>query len=237
VTNVYVCLDDDAFGWSVADRVRQALPHGTGQVRVRTTHRAKLGPFMRVGGPTDGGSRGAVEEFRLLERTCVPDTLLQGDIDILARAIHEDYVRLQLEEGKTPELNPSMVGWDELPNYLRQSNRAQARHTRMKLDAVGCEARRLTDWDWDGTSVRFSEDEIETLARLEHDRFVAERKAGKWKPGPPGARKDVGRRINPTLVPWEELSDDEKRKDVNQAIRLPATLARAGFSIVRRPWG
>jgi 4-amino-4-deoxy-L-arabinose transferase-like glycosyltransferase len=85
--------------------------------------------------------------FGLLERACQPDLVLGGTYEILARAIHEDYIRKQREIGIATQTNSSMVPWDELPEYLKESNRRQADNIGARLKAVGCYLEPLADWD------------------------------------------------------------------------------------------
>jgi RyR domain len=58
---------------------------------------------------------------------------------------------------------------------------------------------------------------LETLARIEHERWVIERKLDGWRYGP--TRNDA-RRFHPLLISWEQLnkSNDEKQKDINQVL-------------------
>src|SRR3990172_861127 len=92
--------------------------------------------------------------------------------EILARAIHREYVRFQESLGETPQTNSSMVPWEALPEALKESNRQQADHVGHKLRVVGCGVRSLTDWL--GPLLRFDKEEVEALAEMEHDRWVAD---------------------------------------------------------------
>lgn len=53
-----------------------------------------------------------------------------------AQALHEAYVERHLALGETIETNPSLVPWDRLPESLRDSNRDQLAHLRMKLRSI-----------------------------------------------------------------------------------------------------
>jgi hypothetical protein len=163
------------------------------------------------------------------ERT---DGLPGGAHETLARAIHADYVRHQRERGATPESNPSMVGWEELPESLKESNRDQARHIGVKLAAVGCEVVPLADRDPEPFS--FSAEELERLARMEHDRWWRQREADGWTFAP---QKDIERKKSPYLVPWEELSEEIREYDRDTVRGLPALLSGTGFRIVRTERG
>jgi RyR domain-containing protein len=66
------------------------------------------------------------------------------------------------------------------------------------------------------------------LARLEHERWMRERRAHGFF----HARHRLGRG-HPDLVPWEQLSDEAREKTMQSIRDLPRLLARAGFEILR----
>jgi hypothetical protein len=166
--------------------------------------------------------------FDVLERSCRPEILLNGTIELLARAIHRNYVRDQAAVGRTAEHNPALREWDELPEHTKEANRAQAADVGTKLAAVGCRIRPWTDWTGDG--LRFTAEEIERMAVLEHDRWCRERVAAGWTYAP---TRDDQRKTTPYLVPWDQLTEDVKDYDRNAVRALPELLTYAGFEIVR----
>ena len=226
VTAVYVCLDDESLGLTAGLTLLRRLKGLDTPIVVRMVSETGLASLLDGGDDGEGGFAN-LRAFALLERTCQPELLLGGTHEILARAIHEEYVRQQSESGETPQTNPSMVPWDTLPESLRESNRRQADHISVKLKAVGCGIAPLTDWD--AEFMQFTPDEIELMARMEHERFVEERLRGGWRIGP----KDLAKKTNPHLVPWEQLPEEIKELDRNPVRGLPRFLARAGLQIHR----
>ena len=156
------------------------------------------------------------------------DALPEEAHEVLAPAIHEEYVRLERERGATADSNPSMVGWDELPETLKRSNREQARDITVKLAAVGCGIEPLADRAPKPFS--FSTEELEVLSRMEHDRWWRDREADGWTFAPV---KDAERKTSPHLVPWEELSEEIREYDRDTVRGLPALLGAAGLRIIR----
>ena len=75
-----------------------------------------------------------------------------------------------------------------------------------------------------------SDGEVEHLARLEHDRWMAERLLDGWTyaPGP----KDLRRKRTPWLIPWEDMPEEQRDYDRNTVHNLPRFLAQAGLRIV-----
>ena len=149
-------------------------------------------------------------------------------IEILARASHEEYVRSEKKKGFTPQTNPSMVPWEELPENLKESNRNQSEHIRVKLEAIGCDIAMTTDWD--ASVLEFSPKEVELLAEMEHERFVKERLRAGWRYS---RTKDLEKKTNPTPVPWKDLPEEEREKDRLFVRGLPKFLAKVGFQVYR----
>jgi hypothetical protein len=145
----------------------------------------------------------------------------------LARAIHEDYVRRARDEGKGPT-GPSVVVWDRLPETLKRSNRDQAADIEAKLAAIGCSVEPAGGRPEPVTEL--SPDEVELLARMEHDRWLRERRADGWTLA---ETKDVERKTTPYLVPWEELPEGVRDFDRDAVRAIPRLVARAGLRIVR----
>jgi hypothetical protein len=95
------------------------------------------------GGPRFRPWSSWLRAFSLLEHTCRAERLTGATRnEIIARAMHEEYVRKQVDDGQTPQTNPSMVAWEQLPESLREPNRRQADYVPVKLQAIGCASSR-----------------------------------------------------------------------------------------------
>ena len=226
VTSVYVCLGDDAVGLSAALHLRHRLGDHRVPIAVRTTREGGVASLLR--GADGRQSYGDLDVFGLLDLVCKPDVLLGGMNEVLARAIHERYVRGERENSRTPETNRSMVDWDQLPESLRESNRHQAADICRKLHIIGCEIEPLTDWA--AALPEFSETEIEELARVEHSRWWKEREAAGWRLA---AAKDEASKESPHLVPYDDLPEDIKEYDRAAVRGIPDFLGGIGFGFVR----
>jgi RyR domain len=158
------------------------------------------------------------------ERLLAPET-----IEVLARAMHENYVREQQAKGDGLGFNPSLVPWGEADESIKTSNRRFAEGIAEKLEATGC-ALRPTHAGGSPQSFRFTDREVEELARIEHERWVADLLRDGWHPGPV---KDPAKKEHPLLVPWSELSKDDRDKDRDAVRNLPSMLLHAGFEIER----
>ncbi|MEK6283708.1 MAG: NAD-binding protein [Acidobacteriota bacterium] len=229
ITSVYVCLDADASSLSAALAVFQQMRDQSVPVALCVARDASLATLVREINSSLGDYKN-LSAFDLLERTCQLDLLLGGTNETLARLIHEDYASNQQKSGASPKTNPSMVTWEELPESMKVSNRAQAAHIGEKLATVGCALRPLTDWG--ARAFDFEPREIELMARLEHHRWVEERQREGWRFDP--EPKDIARKTSPHLVDWEGLPEEVREYDRNTVRALSAFLARAGYQIYRR---
>ena len=150
----------------------------------------------------------------------------------LARAIHDTY-RAVHEVGAQAAVAPSQVPagsaslgpWAELPEEFKESSRAQAREIGEKLAVIGCLMVPVFDPAQDFS---FDDEEVQVLARLEHERWMTERVAKGFEFGPVR-----GERVRPDLVPWEDLSDEARLRNTQTVRRIPDMLARTGFQVLR----
>ncbi len=222
VTHAYVCVDEEGLAISTALLLLNHLRQYGVHVMVRTNRAAGLSALLRAVG--NEGARGAshLHVFSLLEQACQPEFVLHGTNEVLARALHQDY----LAQASSSQ-NPSAVPWDELALDLKESNRRQADHIATKLDAVHCHIVPLTALE--GDAFTFAPAEVEQLAEMEHERWVAERRALGWRRGP----RDPAMKTNPSLVSWADL--DESAREINRSSvrRLPFFLNRTGFTAHR----
>lgn len=225
ISIIYICLDGDSRALSAALLLMKRLEDNRTPIIVRMAYDAGLSNLLK--GEVGDYAFSNLHAFGLLDRTCRPDLLFAGIHEQLARAIHEEYLSYRTSMGQTPEVNPAMVPWDDLPDKLKESNRRQAAHITTKLKVVGCAIAPSTDVEME--IFEFNEDEVELLAEMEHERWMEERLASGWRRGP----KDLEKKTSPFLVSWEELSEEEKEYDRDTVRNMPSFLARAGFRICR----
>ncbi|MFW6162433.1 MAG: RyR domain-containing protein, partial [Planctomycetota bacterium] len=229
VTVAYICLDGDPKSLAAALAVHRRLRRCGHRVPiiVRVTEGSGLARLLSG----DGGDFDNLHPFPLLEKTCRPEHLLRGINEIIARAIHEDYLRSELaRQGVELGDRPSLVPWDELSEDYREANRHQASHVTERLEALGYQIVPLTDWG--AAHFQFPPHEVEAMAQQEHGRWCAERRRIGWRYG--AVRDDEARR-HPDLLPWNELSEEAQEKDRVLVRDLPAFLAKVGFAVERRP--
>lgn len=227
---VFICLDGDD------DALRESMDIGrrvaSASARVVTCMRASA-PFARnlAGNPRFlEDLRGRISVFEVIEEACMPANIRDDAfIEQLARSIHEDYVAKSQARGDKPEMNKSMVPWNELPKDLRDANVAQAAGIGAKLEAINAV---VVPESGAAPEFSFTDREVEDLAEMEHERWMNERRAQGWSPG---GKRDDRRKIHPDLVDWAALPESERQKDRDAVRAIPGILHDAGFQILRLP--
>jgi hypothetical protein len=224
----YVCLDQDALALETSLSLLQRLRARRLRVVVRLGTATGLAAFASETRKLATGEA-RLFGFPLLERTCTPNIVMGGVHETLARAIHDDYRAMRRASGTLDATDAAARPWEELPRVLADANRHQADHIGVKLAAVGCGLAPLNDWD--DAEIVFSQEEIEHLARLEHQRWVDDYQAQGWRFA--AGEKNPTRKTHPSLLPWELLADEEREKDREAMRALPRFLARAGLQVHR----
>jgi len=226
VTSIHICIDNDSLGLSAALSLGRHLRCSRVPIVIRTSHENGLADLLKEDAGC-GADQAAIHSIDILDRVCLADLALGGTNERLAQAIHEDYILQQRRIDQTMETNPSMVSWENLAETLKESNRSQSDHIGAKLKAVGYGIVVATDWR--EPLVAFSLEEIDLMARMEHDRWLRERRRGGWRPG----SKNIRERTTPYLVPWEELTEEIRERDRAFVRGLPRFLAGVGFKVCR----
>ena len=156
-----------------------------------------------------------------------PAWLTADLVDRLAHIVHQRYLAERLASGVVLGSRPAMRAWDEISEDMKDSNRAQVRDIGAKLDLLEATVTATPP-------VRpfvFAEDEIEMLARYEHDRWVSERIGAGWTYGP--QRNDEAK-VHDLLVPWLYLTPRKQDVDRQVVRALPDLIGEAGWYINRR---
>lgn len=227
-TCAYICLADesDALAAALVLHRRPDFRHVPIAVAV-ADHGAGVSSVLSAGGDYEN-----VNAFGVLSQSLTPEVLLRGTTEMLARAAHDVYLQTQHANGAVSSENSSQQPWEDLPESFKESNRRFAGSIGSKLAAVGCVAVPAPLIDPGRTRFAFSNEEVEKLGEMEHQRWADDLKLDGWRQtdGP----KDSARKLHPLIdVKWEMLPDVEREKDRVQVKALPAVLAQAGFEIYR----
>jgi len=217
----FVAIDNPIEALETAHHL-EAQRSGSAQIVVRV--------FVGAGGLADAlemaDSENTIHMVNVVQKTCTVDLVEHSLVAQLARENHSIY------QEKIPGL-PASHPWEDLSEADRQSNlRAASHHINKKLPKLGLTIVPITDLRDIEEPVSFSESDIETLAKLEHDRWWDEKKSlgFRYADIPDQDRKN---RLHPDMIPWDELSDEAKEKDRMFVKKLPATLNACGYRICK----
>jgi len=218
VSVIYICLDDDRIGLDAAlALIPEAEKHGI-PIIVRTIQDKGIATMLRE---VEDKSFSKLHAFELIAHTARPD-LLGGEFEELAMEFHKGYNEFAV----TKKWNTRT--WEEIEESLRLSNRRQAQSAGRVLSMVGFCIVPISD---DCATVeKFSEAEIDRIAEVEHERWVADLMRDGWRYG---KDKNIAQRTHPDLVPWEDLNEDVRDIDRWWAQRLPKALEVVNYKVCR----
>lgn len=161
-----------------------------------------------------------------------PTKLPHSKIEILAPLVHEFY-----REKRVDELNPTetdinkykvIMRWKKLDPALQESNRLQVGFYEHILKRVNLGMRKVKKPLLLNIKTQLKTEDRDMLAKLEHARWNAERLLEGWRYGP---NKDLVKKINPYLVPWEMLPDYMKPYDYDPVDNIPIMLEKIGYEV------
>ena len=157
---------------------------------------------------------------------------IRSTVEELAPLIHERYRKNQ--KGKGQEIN-ELVDKDfcDLSPSYQEDNIAAALRIQRILALVGLKATKATDVAKAEIQAQkyteLLENNIELLARAEHEGWMTQKKKAGWKKG--DIRNDR-EKLHPLLIDYFDLPEEEKEKDRNSIRGIKDQLAQVGYKIV-----
>lgn len=156
-------------------------------------------------------------------------------LEKLAEAAHDVFcAQLQSEGYKYGErsdedvkTHSSLVPYDQLPNDEKVQNRDLVRDIAFKLAGSGYI---MIPARSNEPAFEFPGDNLEAMAEMEHERWMCLKLEAGWNYAP---QTDKAKKLHAALLPWEDLSEQDKEKDRLMVRRIPQILAHAGYTIVR----
>lgn len=232
ITAIFICAMNDSDGLSMAFLLHQLLDGKNIPIIVRLNNGEGLSALLNE--QNKSGMFKNIYSFDLWDSTCNL-SITDGIHETIAQAIHEEYFEEQLKKGVERYSKPAMRPWKELSEDIKISNLNLSYQLMDKMEATLCYISRLTDWkapltDWEAPDFPFNPCEIIRLSILEHERWRNERIKNRWTHN---ERRDDKKKQHNSLVPWAELSAEDKIKDFDTVIKLPLVLYKADLKICR----
>jgi hypothetical protein len=121
----------------------------------------------------------------------------------------------------------SFLPYTSLSENEKEQNRANVRDIPNKLEKTGYILLRARGGE---RPTEFTGEEIEELAKCEHERYLSQKFATGWKYA---ARTNKSKKLHSALVDWDKLPEFEKEKDRLLVKSIPKIIARAGYIMVK----
>jgi hypothetical protein len=234
ITRVYICIDNTSLAITSA---MNFIHHGFHDIPIviRSTYFDGIPKIFELMKKSNSLLEN-IHTFPIVSSKCCVDMIINGGNilrrqelrEIIARVIHEQYLAMRSSQGAIMGTGPELLPWKELSENLKESNRLQADHINVKLDSIGCGITILPDWP--EPLFKFSPEEIEKLAEIEHKRFVEEREADGWTLAD---KKNIEKKESPYLIDYDKLPEEIKEYDRDAVRQIPAILARVGLKVCR----
>jgi hypothetical protein len=145
--------------------------------------------------------------------------------EAIASGIHHEYCHYRMSNLKLEDA--AMHDWELLREDFKNSNLDQADHIPAKLRRIGCGLRQAAGRE--PVLFEFTDQEVEIMAEMEHSRWWTGRLLDGWRPGP----RDPEKKTSPFLVPWKDLSNEDRETDRFVVRNIPRLLAAQGFEVYR----
>lgn len=171
------------------------------------------------------------EFYALMHRMELDKELLET----LAEAAHEVFCDDLRAKGykygpitrESKKVHSSLKPYAELPENEKEQNRSNVRDIPNKLASVGYA---LLPARSDETPGGFSDDEIEKLAGMEHERWMQQKLDTGWRYA---KKTNKPKKLHKELVAWHSLPHEEQEKDRSLVRGIPKILAKAGYTMVK----
>ncbi len=158
-----------------------------------------------------------------------------------ARTIHSRYQH-EISKRKSGSTKSTYLSWlhstgyaenniadfDDLPEEIKHSNLDNAFQIPAKLLSVGYKIRPVRK-GYRSSVLHLNDEEIETMARVEHIRWCWDKILHGWIYG---KIKDERKKTHPAIIPYEALSDSEKEKDRELVRLIPALLHDVDYEAI-----
>jgi hypothetical protein len=161
---------------------------------------------------------------------CGHEAVFSESLDTIAMKIHDTWFKETQAKIATAEKSgdhaevkkhrekATFKSWSELSEEQKDANRLAADHLETKMRSVDLDPKDLnlvSEWK------KLTDDQLEMLSRMEHERWSAPYWMAGWKEG----ARDDSRRLHPNLVAYDALDDGTKKYDRDQVLKTAEYLS------------
>jgi len=226
ITQHIICKETDEENLSTALMLRTILlskRSSNAPILVRMQQSSGLAQLLES---NTGGAEipDGLYPFGMLDEVLHRDNILADQLDKVARCMHEMYLQAQTDDDH--RTHSALQAWNELPQWERKQNMLKADHWPVRLRAIHC----IADNSPNDAPV-LSSVEAQVQATMEHNRYVTQKKYDGWQYG---EKRVEEAKINPFLVPWSELPNQQREQEVSEAQAEPRFIARESQLFTRR---
>jgi hypothetical protein len=157
-------------------------------------------------------------------------TLSNEEVNKLAEKIHTAYLETIKSSRVDVSTLPYYIEWSALNDEQREKNRRPARDIEPRLLNIGLVMVPLSSPG--SRALELDSATIESLAEDEHEAWMLTQLAHGYRFG--GTREE-DRRIHPQMIPYEQLSENEKQKDRDVVREMGRLLESIGWGVVPQP--
>ena len=214
VTQHIICTDSDEESLNVALMLRVALLNkraSNAPILIRMQRTSGLAQLLESNTGEQEIPDG-LYPFGMFDEVLHVDNVLTRQLDKLARCIHQMYLESQpnlLSASGDSSHHKALQLWNDLPQWERKQNLLKADHWSIRLRAIRCAPATQPS-----VVPIFSAAEVAVQAKMEHNRYVNTKHYDGWRYG---SKRIEEAKINPFLVPWEQLSATQQRRETEEA--------------------
>ncbi len=232
VPYIVFCLNNTMLSVSLALRLRTITYDKTIPFYLRLNDNSGLSVILNKIDTTENKQKGDllnIHGFGLVKETCSPDVFEDWTLDILAKALFDNYKKRQhgLKIQNEAWLQKS---FDKIDTTHRDHFRQEADHLPVKLRACGYKITNLKESSDTKRIRKFSPDEVMILAKMEHNRYCAELWISGWKFD--STYSNI-LRTTPDLVSWQTLTKSEQQNRYELLQDIPSVLESLELAICK----
>ncbi|MBN1618230.1 ATPase [Candidatus Dojkabacteria bacterium] len=164
----------------------------------------------------------------------VQEIELKGEVlEQLAKATHEIFCEGLRSRGyqfgtvtsESDKTHSALIPYENLDESLKEQNRQSVKDIPNKLSKINYI---MIHARTNEIKVELSKEQIEILSKFEHERWLNSKLEDGWTQGDQTDREQKKHKL---MVPYKELSEEEKDKDRDLVRGIPDILYRAGYTI------